>query len=158
MGQAVGDSGDWGQTFDIGDYIADLRIAEAVGPEEGHKAAFLVLVGIGVDAGEDCAQAIALAYISGVECRFLVAWEGFGGDTGIAVWMARMAGGIEEFFTREAIASFESWVGAGFIRTGGDGLGREGWFRGNRLQIGSEIELLLSGEFDFVVHIVDHAG
>ena len=53
MGQAIGDSGDWGQTFDIGDYIADLRIAEAVGPEEGHKAAFLELVGIGIDAGED---------------------------------------------------------------------------------------------------------
>ena len=158
MGQAVGDSGNWGQTFDIGDYIADLRIAEAVGSEEGHKAAFFRLVGIGIDARENCAQAIALAYISGIECRFLVAWERFGSDTGIAVWMARMAGRIEELFTREAIASFESWIDAGFIRTRGDGLGREGWFRGNRLQIGSEVELLLSSEFGFVVHIMDHAG
>lgn len=40
-----------GQAFDIGDDVADLLVAEAVGAEEGHELPRFFVVGIWVDAG-----------------------------------------------------------------------------------------------------------
>ena len=71
----MGGSGRRWQALDIGNDVADLRVAEAIGPVEGHKAALLELIGIGVDAGEDRAETVALADIFGGVEDLPLGWQ-----------------------------------------------------------------------------------
>ena len=85
----------------------------------------------------------------------MVAWNRFGRNAGVAIGMAGVTGGVEDFLAIKTVGTGIDRIFARLVGGCGKGLGNANEFEGQRFQISPKVEQLLGSEFGLVAHVMD---
>ena len=120
----------------MGDEVADIPIGENVGTVGWHELSRLPVIGVGVDSGQNSPQTVVFPDLAGVVGRVLLSGQCFRGNTGVAVGVPGMAGGVEQLAVPAPVAASEVGVLSRLVGAGGSCQGRA---------VGQEVDALPIG-------------